>query len=1073
MSLDLARFANPPAEYRPVPFWSWNDYLDVERLIDQLHSLKKAGMGGFFMHSRPGIMTPFLSEEWFEAIRACIEEARAHGMQAWLYDEWSFPSGFAGGAVTETRPELARKWLLCRPFDRDAARRPTGEQAAGDFSAVFVVTPGGYKRVDPADEAALDAALAAKKAVAFEVTLQADPGTSWLGGFPYPDLLNREATEHFLELAYEPYRQRFAEHFGRTVPGMFTDEPNIRVARPQEGAALPWTPQLFARYEERYGKRLDERIIELFIDIGEYQATRHKYWRLVTDLFIESWMKPVYEWCDKNGLKLTGHLWEHEFKPVYSSSIMAPLEYMHYPGLDLLGRDHPTFRQPMVGEVPHQLGDVAMVKAVTSVGHQLGRERILSETYGAGGYEMSFEVQKSYGEWEFALGVTLLNQHLSHYSLRGYRKTDFPISFLDVQPWWAEYPALADRFGRLSYALSQGTFQAELLVLHPMASLWAEWAPDSQNPALRSRSRGERKAKELAVAFDHLLKGLSAHSWGYDLGDDVIIERHGSIDTGDADARPVCRVGQMRYQAIVIPPSSNLSSQTVRWVEEFAAKGGTVIAVTPLPTMVDGERADLAGFFSRCTIVRSVEELLVALAQLEDDGVLSRTVQTSTSTVEQPIYTHAKRNGDELVVFLTNVGAAPHLGEQVYLRGTGVVESLCLSTGEVTVLPTAPWEHGVVVELDFERGESHLLRLRPETAAALRPGLSQVSKPVSPAVTRPRFSTAEFTARDLKPVWRFQRLDPNVLVLDRLEYRIGDGPWVGPAFTAEAAKKIREHYGVNPYQYWDLQPWRKFGTTEPKVYDERITFRYRVKSETGDVGDLELVVEDAHAFEITVNGQTIHARTDWQSNRPTNGKPGRPWFDDAFRRLPIKQAWRAGENIIELTFRFSEDLSLEQAYLLGDFALSSRDGREFAVTAEPGTLKGGPWISQGYPFFVGKAVYGQTFELTKEEASRRIFVEFSELPSVARVFCNGNDMGLVAWPPYRLELTPAVRPGENVIEIRVASTAHNILGPLHYPTVPVLTTPAHYVHSSDWVLDYQLLPEGLARRVRLWIERES
>ncbi len=55
MSFDPASFANPPAEFRPVPFWSWNDHLDVERLIEQQRSLRRAGMGGFFMHSRPGI----------------------------------------------------------------------------------------------------------------------------------------------------------------------------------------------------------------------------------------------------------------------------------------------------------------------------------------------------------------------------------------------------------------------------------------------------------------------------------------------------------------------------------------------------------------------------------------------------------------------------------------------------------------------------------------------------------------------------------------------------------------------------------------------------------------------------------------------------------------------------------------------------------------------------------------------------------------------------------------------------------------------------------------------------------
>src|SRR5690606_33844461 len=99
-----------------------------------------------------------------------------------------------------------------------------------------------------------------------------------------------------------------------------------------------------------------------------------------------------------------------------------------------------------------------------------------------------------------------------------------------------------------------------------------------------------------------------------------------------------------------------------------------------------------------------------------------RTVRTSTSTVENPIYTHVKRAGDELIVFLTNVGAAPHLGERVYLRGSGVVESSCLSTGKSTVLTLEPWDDGVVVKLDFERGESHLLRLRPKAAETRRSG---------------------------------------------------------------------------------------------------------------------------------------------------------------------------------------------------------------------------------------------------------------------------------------------------------------------------------------------------------------
>lgn len=1056
-------------------------------------------MGGFFMHSRPGILTQFLSEEWFAAIAACVEEAESSGMEAWLYDEWSFPSGFAGGAVTETRPELARRWLLCRPWtapqsdDTLKLEQQRSAPLSGDFPGnIFVITKDDYIHVEGADPDQVDAVLSQHKGIALEVTLQKDPGSNWLGGFPYPDLLSRDTAQYFLQLAYEPYRERFAHHFGKTIPGMFTDEPHINPGnRGQEGAALPWTPALFPLYRDRYGESLETRVIELFVDVGQYATTRHRYWRLITELFIESWMKPTYEWCDRHGLKLTGHLWEHEFNPINSGSIMAPLEYMHYPGLDLLGRDVATFRQPLHGEVPHQLGDVAMVKAVTSVGHQLGRERILSETYGAGGYEMSFETQKTYGEWEFALGVTLLNQHLSHYSLRGYRKTDFPISFLDVQPWWSEYRALSDHFGRLSYALSQGTFDAQLLVLHPMATIWAEWTPASQQPALRARARGDQRVKNLAVTFDHLLKTLSAHNWGYDLGDDLIIERHGAIDTA-IDGKPRCRVGHMQYQAVVIPPSSNLSTKTVEWLQDLADAGGTIFALTPLPTMVDGEPVDLSGLFSRCVIVRTIQELLVVLKQKEDAGTLARTVYTSTSTVNNPIYTHVKRAGDDLIVFLANVGTAAHLSERIFLRGTGVVERLCLSTGATSVLPAMPEKDGLVVELDFEKGQSHLLRLSPAVFGEdvkLDPGsrtaegaASFTMGPSSSHQAQPTSVNPAVTVRSLPDKWQFRRLDPNVLVLDRLHFRIGDGPWEGPVFTAEAARILRERYGVNPYLYWDIQPFRKFGPEGPKEYDEEITFRYRVLSQITDIGDLELVVEDAGCFDIVVNGHVVHERTDRSDkNGPTNGqgshprkpaKPGTPWIDEAFRRLPIGHAWKAGENIIELTFRFNEDLPLEQSYLLGSFALASDDGRNFVLTEETQELKGGPWIAQGYPFFVGKARYSQKFRLSTEEADRRVFVDLSDLSSIARVFCNGRDLGLLAWPPYRLELTPAIQSGDNLIEIQVASSIHNVLGPLHKPLVPVLTTPADYVHSADWTLDYRLEPEGLAREVRLTIQSD-
>ena len=66
-----------------LPFWSWNDKLEPEELRRQIRVMKELGMNGFFMHARCGLVTDYLSDEWFECVGACIDEAKKLGMEAW------------------------------------------------------------------------------------------------------------------------------------------------------------------------------------------------------------------------------------------------------------------------------------------------------------------------------------------------------------------------------------------------------------------------------------------------------------------------------------------------------------------------------------------------------------------------------------------------------------------------------------------------------------------------------------------------------------------------------------------------------------------------------------------------------------------------------------------------------------------------------------------------------------------------------------------------------------------------------------------------------------------------------
>ena len=84
-------FKNVPNKYRPIPFWSWNDKLEADETKEQVRTMHRAGIGGFFMHARGGLQTEYMGEEWFENVDAAADEAAKWGMGAWAYDEngWS------------------------------------------------------------------------------------------------------------------------------------------------------------------------------------------------------------------------------------------------------------------------------------------------------------------------------------------------------------------------------------------------------------------------------------------------------------------------------------------------------------------------------------------------------------------------------------------------------------------------------------------------------------------------------------------------------------------------------------------------------------------------------------------------------------------------------------------------------------------------------------------------------------------------------------------------------------------------------------------------------------------------
>ena len=124
---------------------------------------------------------------------------------------------------------------------------------------------------------------------------------------------------------------------------------------------------------------------------------------------------------------------------------------------------------------------------------------------------------KRIGDWLEVLGVNTLDQHLSYVTIRGARKRDHPQSFSYHEPWWDAYHVSAEYLARLSLALSQGEQVNRVLVLEPTTTAWMYQGD-------------EAKLKELGDSFFKLLMALEAAQIEYDIGDEDVIARHGSLE---------------------------------------------------------------------------------------------------------------------------------------------------------------------------------------------------------------------------------------------------------------------------------------------------------------------------------------------------------------------------------------------------------------------------------------------------------------------------------------------------------------------------------------------------------------
>jgi hypothetical protein len=966
-------FADPPSEYRSKPLWDWNDKITKEGIDFQMEEFKKAGIGGVFVHPRPGLVTEYLSDEWFSLFDHAVQKGKELGMEVWIYDENSYPSGFAGGHVPAEMPDSYKNGT-----GLSLEIQPILNIIASDTLAVILKkTENGFE-----DVTANINSENGKPGLYYVFRKTYPERSYWYGGFPYVDLIYPGVTEKFLELTMTRGYERNIADFGQTVKGIFTDEPNLEAAM-SEGSLLRWTPDLWDTFQQRWGYDLKINLPSLLEETGNWKKVRHDYYELILELFVDRWAKPWSKYCDENNLKWTGHYWEHGW-PVPTDGFDESAFYIWHqqPGVDMLGNTLDT------AGLGGQFGNDRAVRELRSAANQAGRKRTLSETYGGGGYEVGFELQKRLVDWECAIGVNFVNQHLSYYSMNGVRKFDYPPSFSYHEPWWGQYRLMGDYIGRMCMAMSSGEQINNTLVLQPNTTAWMYFSRKVKNP----------KINEIRDGFKNFIYRMEQKQLEYDLGSENVLKVMGSVEGNRL------RVGNRLYSLVVIPAEmENIDQSTYDLLQKYLEKGGVILSFNIKLSCIDGSESPLIQ-----DLVDKYPEQWTLAENLDDPAAIDllsgEEFSMNDLTQNGMLYHQRRQFNDGQLVFVVNSHPSKQASAEITVDGK-YVTLLDLVTGKNYSYQAKSVDGKVTFKVDLSPAGSALFAITRKPSGE----------------PEYKIATGDETEIVSNGAVAVKRESDNVLVVNWLDLKTAKSD-IKDVYFMNALIGLFNEKGIglgNPWQH-KIQYKKDYLALDSLFNNDsgvEASYNFYINPNLNkeSMKAIRAVVERPGMWVVSLNGQTVQKIA------------GAYWIDKEFPVYSIGQFLKPGKNTLILKAPKMNILTeVMPIYILGNFLVKpARTGFEIC---EGDISTVGSWREAGLPFYSQKVTYTQNFNIENPgNASYKV-----KLPdwngTVASVTVNGQPAGLIAWQPYEVDVTSLLKDGSNEITVTVTGSLKNTFG---------------------------------------------
>jgi hypothetical protein len=1000
-------FLNPGKDYESAPLWVWNTKVTKKIIDSMMLTFKKNAFGGVFVHPRPGLITEYLSDDWFKLFQYTVDKGKQLGLNVWIYDENSYPSGFAGGLVNDQMPESYNQGQMLHLTKTNVLN----EKNSQNLFVCLKEENGIFRNITSSINS--EKGKTGNYFLFNKENYQKNYGIVGPEGFSYVDLMVKGVTEKFLDITMSGYEKAAGKEFGKTIKGIFSDEPSI----PAWGSnTIRWTPDLFTTFKKRWGYDLELNLPSLFEEVGDWKKIRHNYVEVLSQLFIDRWSRPMQEYTQKHGLIWTGHYWEHGWPNANDvPDNMAMYAFAQQPGIDML------FNQFDETSPNAQFGNIRAVKELRSAANQLGKKRTLSETYGGAGWEVTFKDMKRLGDWEYVLGINFLNQHLSWMTLTGARKYDYPQSFSYHNPWFAYYKSLNQYFARLSFALSQGRQLNDILIIEPTTSAWMYFVHDQKNKGL----------EDIGNNFQSFVTQLEKAQVEYDLGSENIIKDHGKVENGKFI------VGERVYKTVVIPPGmENIDGPAFQLLKEFIEQGGKVIQFEKLQR-IDGAINGQVDYFNVAKKnVLHFDKLGDKIIEEQFSADNFKIAAENADSIGGDLYHQRRIFKDGQLVFLSNASMTNSSRGSMNIKGK---DALLLDpvSGEITDYTEQEKNGKTTVHFDIPPAGSLLFFVSEKKQTGFK-----------------LYKIAENKISVKSSATKIVRPRENTLMIDFCDVSYGDTS-LKDTHVGVASKSVFRHYGFEQ-DPWDHQVQFKNAIVSRDTFSKGTGFSATYHFDIDNIvnyKNFRAVVEQGNLWnKITVNGTTVKPqKNQW-------------WLDRSFGVLEIGKYLKTGENSLTIKADpMSVFAEIEPVYILGDFNLESSEKGFKIVPAQP--LEFGSWNQQGLPLYGQSVSYIKEFNC--ENPNTQFEVQLGKWAgTVVSVEVNGKDAGVIWAEPGTLNISKYVKKGINSVKVTVVGSLKNLLGPHHKSPKPGLVSPQQWKNITSYpagnkyeTLDYGLMED--------------